>query len=96
MPDTDQQPLTALPAPRRVSRKVVFLLITGVCALVALAIVLVPLLSDDSSGDGVARSPGRWRRRRPARFRTSPSRTPRAAVAGPTWRSQPSPIAPSR
>ena len=53
MPDTDQQPLTALPAPRRVSRKVVFLLITGVCTLVALAIVVVPLLSDDSSGDGV-------------------------------------------
>ena len=53
MPDTDQQPLTALPAPRRVSRKVAFLVITAVCALVAVGIVVVPLLLDDSSGDGV-------------------------------------------
>jgi hypothetical protein len=53
VPDTDQQPLTALPAPRRVSRKVAFLVITAVCALVAVGIVVVPLLLDDSSGDGV-------------------------------------------
>jgi hypothetical protein len=50
--DTDQ-PLTALPAPRRVSRKLAFFLIAAACSLVALAIVVVPLVSDDSTGDGV-------------------------------------------
>ena len=96
MPDTDQQPLTALPAPRRVSRKVAFLVITAVCALVAVGIVVVPLLSDDSSGDGVAvdrRAAGVACA--PAPFPTSPSRTPRAAGA-PTLSSQPSPTARSR
>ena len=53
MPDTDQRPLTALPAPRRVSRKLAFFVITAACALVALGIVVVPLLTDDSSGDGI-------------------------------------------
>jgi hypothetical protein len=52
--DTDQGPLTALPAGRRVSRKVAFLVITAVCSLVAAAFVVVPLLSDDSNSGGVA------------------------------------------
>jgi hypothetical protein len=45
--------MTTLPAPRRVSRTVVFLLITAVCSLVAIGFVVVPLLSDDSTGGGV-------------------------------------------
>ena len=53
MPDTDRRPLTALPAPRRVSRTVVFLVITAVCTLVAVGFVVVPLLSDDTLSGGV-------------------------------------------
>jgi hypothetical protein len=53
VPDTDQRPRSALPVRRGVSRKVVFLLIAAACALIALGIVLVPLLSDEGTGDGV-------------------------------------------
>jgi hypothetical protein len=53
VPDTEQRPLSAPPVRRGLSRTVVFLLIAAACALVALGIVLVPLVSDDSTDAGV-------------------------------------------
>jgi hypothetical protein len=53
VPDTEQRPLAALPGRRRVSRTVVFVAITVACALIAGGFVIVPLLTDDSTGDAI-------------------------------------------
>jgi hypothetical protein len=54
VPDADQRPRAALPGRRRISRTAIFLVITAICALVAAGFVIVPLVTDEPAGDGIA------------------------------------------